>query len=356
MAETPRSLGYRFPAEWEPHAATWLAWPRNPATWPGIFAQIPGQFAQFARAVARFEPVHILAAGETAARSAEQYMAGVARVTIHDIPTNDSWIRDFGPTFLVSEDPGRPKALVDWGYNAWGGKYPPFDADNAVPAEIARRFAWHRFHPGLVLEGGSIDGNGQGLLLTTASCLLHPSRNPGLNRADIEWYLRHYLMIDQVIWLAGEIAGDDTDGHIDQLARFVAPRTVVHAFEENSSDVNHRPLAELERMLRQVRLSDGEPLRLVRLPMPAPVYHQERRVPACYANFYIVNGAVIVPQFDDPADHRALEILGELIADREVVGAPCRDLIWGLGAFHCLSQQQPGTEEGEKALVATASG
>lgn len=339
--DTPLHCGYRLPAEWEPHAATWLAWPHNRETWPGKFDQALQQFERFARTIAELEPLHVLAGSDAVMRSAESWLGRLNHVTLHDIPTDDAWIRDFGPIFVTS--PTEPLAVVDWQYNAWGNKYPPFDKDNAATGQIASRCELGRFEPGMVLEGGSADGNGQGIVMTTKSCLLNPNRNPHLRQADIEKHLRQYLCASQVIWLEGHIAGDDTDGHIDQLARFVGENTVVVAHEDDEHDENFGPLQSMLCQLQRTCLPDDLPLTIVQLPMPAPVRFNQTRLPASYANFYIANSAVIVPQFDDPADDRACDILQELFPNRDVIALPCVDLLWGLGAFHCLSQQQPAS-------------
>lgn len=338
--QTPAALGYRWPAEWEPHAATWLSWPHNPQTWPGKFERIPPAYAALVRALAACEPVHVLAGGEEVMASAASYLGDVDNLVLHDIPTNDAWIRDHGPTFLVGP-PGHPPALVDWQYNAWGGKYPPFDQDSAVPAQLADRLKRRRFAPPMVLEGGAIDGNGQGLLLTTESCLLNPNRNPTRSKEQVDQLLADYCSVDKVLWLSGgEIVGDDTDGHIDQLARFVDPQTIVTAVEENPGDANHAPLAANLAQLRQMTDPAGRPFSIVPVPMPRPLYYEGHRLPASYLNFYIANGLVVVPQFDDPADERARGILADLFPDRDVRGLPALDLVWGLGAFHCLTQQE----------------
>ena len=340
-AKTPAELGYRWPAEWEPHLATWVSWPHNRNSWPGHFEPVPEEFAAFVRALARFEPeVHILAGKPDVFAEATRLVGAISNVTIHDLPTNDAWCRDHGPTFLAGN--GLPPALVDWEYNAWGGKY-AFDLDNLVPGKIAAFRGRKKFTPGVILEGGAIDGNGRGTILTTEMCLLNPNRNPNLDRAGIERYLRDYLGAKKVLWLSGgEIEGDDTDGHIDQLARFVDPTTIVAASCDDPSDANYEPcLANLEQ-LRAMTDQDDRPLKIVELPLPPPLYVDDQRLPAGYCNFLIVNGAVIVPQFEVPdADRRALEILQPLFPGREVIGSPSRNLIWGLGSFHCSSQQEP---------------
>ncbi len=363
-SELPADLGYRWPAEWERHASTWLSWPKNPATWPDHFEPVPAEFARFVRALAQFEPVNILAGGQAVMQQARSLVGDVRNVTLHDIETNDAWCRDHGPTFLKvqnaecrvqneSHEPPTPpfsaspslrllQALVDWEYNAWGGKYPPFDLDNLVPRKIAELQRRRRFCPGIILEGGAIDGNGLGTVLTTKSCLLNPNRNPHLSQSEVERYLRDYLGVNKVLWLTGgEIAGDDTDGHIDQIARFVGPRTVVVSRCDDPNDENYAPTRlnwnELECMTDQ----NGQQLTLVPLPLPAAKYVDGQRLPAGYCNFVFANGGLIVPQFDDPADAEAVRILQELLPDRRVIGSASLNLIWGLGSFHCLSQQEP---------------
>jgi agmatine deiminase len=343
MAEgTPRALGYRWPAEWEPHASTWLAWPHNRESWPGKFEPVPEQFAQFVRTLAEFEPVHVNASGE-ALVEAKRLLRGKTKhpITIHDIPTNDAWCRDHGPIFLVGP-PGSPPALVDWEYNAWGGKYPPFDADNAVPRKIATLQGRRVFSPGIVLEGGAIENNGRGVLLTTERCLLNPNRNGAMTRATIEQYLRDYLSVDKILWLAhGDIPGDDTDGHIDQLARFVNPTTIVAAIASDEADECFADLQAMWAELSQLTDRENEPFTIVPLPIPRPQFVGEQRLPCSYCNFLVVNGGVIVPQFNDPMDAVALETLQRVMPERRVVGSPSLDLIWGLGSFHCMSQQEP---------------
>ncbi|HEX3727082.1 MAG TPA: agmatine deiminase family protein [Pirellulales bacterium] len=338
--DTPRSLGYRWPAEWEPHAATWLAWPRKPETWPGKFEPIPAVWQSLVRTLAEFEPVHILAGGREVLSEARSLVGYMANVVLHDIETNDVWARDHGPMFLTGS-PALPPALIDWEYNAWGGKYPPFDLDNAVPARVADLTARRRFVPGIILEGGAVDGNGAGTILTTDSCLLNPNRNPQLSRTDVERYLTDFCSAKKILWLSGGIVGDDTDGHIDELARFVDETTVVAALEEDPRDENYEPLQENFRRLQGMSDAAGRPLRVVAVPMPRPLYHESNRLPACYLNFYIANGVVIVPQFGDPADRVAIETLARLFPGRQMRGLDAVDLVWGLGAFHCITQQQP---------------
>jgi agmatine deiminase len=339
--ETASSLGYRWPAEWEPHAATWVAWPHNRETWPDKFESIPGQFAHLVRTIADFEPVNVLAGGTHIAEQANRLLGDHPQIQLWDIPTNDAWCRDHGPTFLTGPV-SLPPALVNWDYNAWGGKYPPFDQDNAVPAAIAWHLGRRQFVPGIVLEGGAIDGNGQSTLITTESCLLNENRNPGKDRNEIEQCLRDFLSVQNVLWLRDtDLAGDDTDGHVDQLVRFVAANTLVAAEERDASDANFAPLQDMLHQLKSMSDAQGRKLNIVTLPMPDPLYHDGQRLPASYLNFYIANGLVVVPQYDDPADTVAREKLRELFPNREVILLPAWDLVAGLGAFHCLTQQEP---------------
>ena len=345
---TPASLGFRMPAEWEPHAATWLSWPHKEASWPGYFEPIPAIWVAMTRALVPHERVNILVNDATMRRAVGDQLraAGVPldRITVHEIRTDDAWARDHGPTFVTRSAGGRTElAAVDWIYNAWGGKYPPWDNDNAVPQQIATQIGIRRFEPGIVLEGGSIDVNGRGTLLTTEACLLNPNRNPELAREQIEQYLRDYLGVRHILWLGDGIVGDDTDGHIDDLARFVDPLTVVTVLETDPHDENYDRLQANYARLRTMTDQDGRPLRIVTLPMPAPVYCEDQRLPASYANFYIANGVVLVPVFDDPNDAPALEILQGLFPSRRVVGIEAREMVWGLGACHCVTQQEPLT-------------
>lgn len=348
-AGTPAALGYRMPAEFEPHAATWLSWPHKEASWPGLFDRIPPLWVEIVRALVLGEDVHILAnAAAPVERIVKLLAAGrvpLERVQLHEVPTDDAWIRDSGPIFVTRRVDGRGEAaIVDWEYNAWGGKYPPFDDDNRIPERVSAILRLQRYAPGMVLEGGSFDVNGRGTLLTTEACLLNPNRNPMLTRAEIEKRLRDYLGVRHILWLGEGIAGDDTDGHVDDLARFVAPATVVAALEEDPADVNYAPLQENYERLRRMTDQEGRPLRVVALPMPRPVFRQGTRLPASYANFYIGNAVVLVPVFSQPSDEVALATLQELFPDRRVVGLHATDLVWGLGAFHCVTQQQPALD------------
>jgi agmatine deiminase len=337
---SPAALNYRMPAEWEPHVATWLSWPRREATWPGNFAPIPAVWAELARTLAKHEQVHILAGGAEIMAQARALVGEVAGVTLHDVLTNDGWMRDHGPMFLVGPAGARP-TLVDWEYNAWGCKYPPFDADNRVPQFVADYTHYRRIAPGIVLEGGAVDVNGVGSMLTTEQCLLNDNRNPGLSRDEIEQFLCDYAAAVNVIWLGEGIVGDDTDGHIDELARFVGPRTIVAAVERDPTDVNYAALQDNLQRLTSAHDEQGRPFEVIPLPLPGPIVFQDQRLPASYCNFYLANDIVIVPQFDDPADRVAVETLAKCFPERTVIGLRARELVWGLGAFHCITQQQP---------------
>ena len=336
--KTPRAQGFRMPAEWEPHEATWIAWPHNRDDWPGRFAPIPWVYGEIVRKVARVERVRILAEDADHERRARRVLrkvgADLEAVEFFHVATDRVWTRDYGPIFVRSATD--EVAITNWRFNGWA-KYDNWKKDDAVTAQLARRLKMRQWQPGLVLEGGSIDVNSRGLLLTTEECLLSPvqARNPGLSKADIERALLDYLGARKVIWLRNGIAGDNTHGHIDDLARFVAHDTVVIVSEEDRSEANYEPLRENLRLLR------GQPLRVVKLPMPRPLIFAGQRLPASYANFYIANKLVLVPTFNDPADRTALATLARLFPDREVAGIHATELVWGLGTLHCLTQQQP---------------
>jgi agmatine deiminase len=341
---SPAALGFRMPAEWEPQAAVWLSWPHRYATWPGQFRPVPLAFAQIVAQISRFQEVRINAATARQARARRLCVAAgadLARVKFFNHPTNDAWCRDHGPIFVRHRETGEV-AVTDWRYNAWGGKYPPYDRDNAIPARIARQLGLRRFAHDMVLEGGSLDVNGRGLLLTSEQCLLHPNRNPHLSRGAIEQNLRDFLGVKQILWVGEGIVGDDTDGHVDDVARFFATDGIVAAAESNPRDANYRILRAVWERLESFRTPRGGKFRLVKLPMPAPVSFQGRRVPATYANFLIINGAVLMPTFRQPRrDAAAGEILAACFPGREIVPIDCYHLIWGLGTLHCISQQQP---------------
>jgi agmatine deiminase len=343
---TPAELGYRMPAEWEPHRGTWLSWPHKEASWPGKFEPVPGIFAEMVRHLAAREEVHVNVADsalEERARAAlRERGVPAANVFFHHHPTNDAWCRDHGPIFVQRERDGlREEAIIDWGFNAWGDKYPPYDLDDVIPSRIGAELGVEVFHPGIVMEGGSLDVNGRGTLLTTEACLLNPNRNPSLGRAEIEDHLRAYLGVSTILWLGDGILGDDTDGHVDDLARFTDARTVVTVVEDDPHDANYAALRENLERLRAMRDQDGEPLRIETLPMPRPLEHDGQRLPASYANFYIANGIVLLPLYDRAQDGAAAATLQRLFPDRQIVGIDCTDLVWGLGAFHCVSQQWP---------------
>lgn len=341
---TPRELGFRMPAEWERHEATWLTWPKDPLTWPDRVPQAEAAYAELIEALSPGEKVHLLVDDEASERRVRSLLAGrkieFDKLRLHRIPTSDSWIRDYGPIFL-NATASADQLMLDWVFNAWGNKYETLKADDTVPEKIALLLKLPLVQPGIVLEGGSIEVNGEGALLTTEQCLLNPNRNPGLDKKDIEAYLRDYLGVAQILWLGEGIEGDDTDGHVDDITRFVSPDTVVTAVEEDPSEINFHPLRENLKRLRAMRLADGRSLRVVELPMPGPVFSDEGRLPASYANFYIGNAAVVVPVFGHANDGKALAILQELFPHRRVRGIRAEDLVWGMGAFHCLTQQQP---------------
>ena len=342
MPETPRALGFRMPAEWEPHEATWIAWPHNRDDWPGRFAPIPWVYAEIVRKLTRVERVRILIKDGPAEANARRVLrkagANLDAVEFFHAPTDRSWTRDYCPLFVKNRagHHAGEVALTNWRFNAWA-KYDDWTNDSNIPVRLAAGLKLRAWETGLVLEGGSIDVNGRGLLLTTEECLLSPvqARNPQLTRREIETALRDYLGVRQVIWLRNGIAGDDTHGHIDDLARFVNANTVVIASEPDRTDPNHEPLRENLAILRKL------PLRVVKLPMPAPLIFNGRRLPASYANFYIANGLVLMPTFNDPHDRIALNTLARLFPDREVTGIHAVELVWGLGTLHCMTQQQP---------------
>ncbi len=343
-SQTPAARGYRQPAEWAPHEATWLSWPHNRDSWPGVFRGVEPAMAAFVGELAECEPVHINVLDAEHERHVRQVLSAAAppeRLHFHRFPTNDAWCRDHGAIFVTRPTVTEPRLAVDFDYNAWGGKYPPFDLDRLIGRQMAEALGVPRYaQPGIVLEGGSIDVNGEGALLTTEQCLLNPNRNPALSRADIERLLRDCFGVTEILWLGEGIEGDDTDGHIDDLTRFVAAGTVVTVVEPNQADRNHAPLAANRRLLDTLTVN-GRALTVVELPMPEPQYLEDQRLPASYANFYVANGAVLVPTFGCAADAAACSILGDCFPGRRVVPVDCRVLIAGLGALHCLTQQVP---------------
>jgi agmatine deiminase len=350
---TPRSLGYRMPAEWETHASTWIGWPQNRTDWPGKFEAIRWVHADIVRYLSLDEDVNIIVRNPKVRSSAREVLtrshADVKRVKFHLWPTNRGWTRDSGPIFVKSAT--NALAITDWRFNAWA-KYPDWKLDNQIPERIARKLKLQSFQPKVnlggkpyhvVLEGGSIDVNGQGLMLTTEECLLSrvQQRNPGLSKPDLERLFADYLSVEKVIWLDRGIAGDDTHGHVDDISRFVAADTVLTVVESSRGDANYEPLQENLRRLREATDLQGRKLQIVELPLPRPVVFSGQRLPASYANFYIANRRVLVPTFNDPNDRLALNILADVLPDREIVGIHCGDFIWGLGAIHCMTQQEP---------------
>jgi agmatine deiminase len=338
----PLALGYRMPAEWEPHAATWLSWPRREGiSFPNAFDRVLPALRQMAEALLTSEPVCINVCNGAHEAEARQVLEGLPgeRLTFYRVPTNEPWCRDHGPIFLTRKTDSK-LAIVDWDYNAWGNKYPPFGLDEVVPTRIGEILKVPVFYPRMILEGGSIEVNGAGVLLTSESCLLNKNRNPNLSRGEIEQRLRDYLGVREILWLGDGIEGDDTDGHIDDLARFVSETKVVTVIEENSDDANYKPLQENLARLREMKINNRK-IDIVTLPMPKKMVREGQRLPASYANFYIANGCVLIPTFADPADEVAVSILRDCFPNRRVVGIDCRELIWGLGTFHCLTQQQP---------------
>lgn len=336
-----------MPAEWAPHLSTWLTWPRPEGiSFPDKYEPVPAVYAAFIRELVAVEEVNVNvwhAEMEDWVRGLlKTHQCPLERVRFHHFPAYEPWCRDHGPVFLLRALAGKTeRAVVDWGYNAWGNKYPPCDLDDAVPQHVARLRGLPIFSPGIVMEGGSIDVNGEGTLLTTESCLLNPNRNPDLSREQIEQSLRDHLGVRRILWLGDGIAGDDTDGHVDDLTRFVNPTTVVTVMEDDPTDENHAPLRENRDRLKSMTDDQGRALRVVELPMPRRLEHDGQRLPASYANFYIANGIVVVPTYRDPRDREALEILQREFPDRRVVGLDSTDLVWGLGSFHCISQQEP---------------
>jgi agmatine deiminase len=359
VGDTPQSEGFRWPAEWEPHRATWLAWPHNAETWPGHLEGVVASFVEMVGVLHGREQVCITvldAAMEEAVRRRLSQAGIGSDLEFHHSPTNDAWIRDHGPVFVKSPS---EVAVLDFRFDVWGQKYPPWDLDDRIPRAIAAVRRMRRFGVEMVLEGGSVEGNGRGSVLTTESCLLNPNRGPVLDlnpnrgrvsnpnrgptrtREALEQVLHDTLGATNVLWLAEGIEGDDTDGHVDDLCRFVDPTTVVAVEEGDPRDPNHAPLAENLRRLRGMRDQDGRPLAVATLPMPPLLRIAGLRCPASYANFYLANGVALVPVFDVPSDARALAVLRELLPGREVVPIPARELVLGLGAIHCLTQQEP---------------
>jgi agmatine deiminase len=356
LTATPAALGYTFPAEWEPHAGTWFSWPRPEGiSFPDKYHTVPENLARIFAAIAPREAVHINVPNGNYERIVKQQLRAhgcpLKNIFFHHIKTNESWCRDHGPAFVVNRAK-KKIAIVDWGFNAWGGKYPPFDDDDAVPTRISSMgvppmalfYPKHGrdAHATVIMEGGSIDVNGAGTLLTTTDCLLNKNRNPNLSKQQIEQYLKDYYGQKHICWLTGGIEGDDTDGHIDDLARFISPTQIVIGMENDPKDANYKTLQRVRKQLDKLRDQDGKPFEIIEIPMPGVVEYDAQRLPATYVNFYFVNGALLVPTYRHRKnDRRAIEILQKHLPKHEVIGIDCVELIWGLGAIHCLSQQQP---------------
>ena len=351
MAEShntaPAALGYHMPAEWHQHTATWLTWPKDPETWPDRVPQVQEIFLEMIATLAPHEIVNLLVDDEASEQAVRQSLtfAAVGNIRFHHIKTVDSWIRDYGPNFLINDKGSL--AFNDWRFNAWGNKYEELKKDDGVPLLLEKVLGVPRFEPGIVMEGGSIEVNGAGCLLTTEQCLLNPNRNPQLSQTEIEQYLKDYLGIEKVLWLGEGIVGDDTDGHIDDIARFVSPNVIVCAVEEDPTDANYELLRENLERLRHMSDTQGRPFEIITLPMPGVIGGTSTdsrdldRLPASYANFYVANRIVLAPIFGHANDARALDTLQGLFPERRVVGINCEPLVWGMGTIHCVTQQQP---------------
>ena len=345
---TPKTLGYTFPAEFAKQDATWLSWPHKEASWPGKLDSIYPSYIEFIKVLTLSQRVCINVVDATMQATATKMMEALkvdlSKVQFYIHPTNDAWCRDHGPSFLIGNNLDAPKAIVDWNINAWGGKYPPYDLDDVIPTRIAEALNLPVFYPNIIMEGGSVDFNGAGTVMTSKCCLLNENRNPHLNQAQIEQYLCDYYGVDQVLWVSEGIVGDDTDGHIDDTVRFVNEDTVVTVVESNKASENYNLLQDNLKELQQMRLINGKQLNIVELPMPVDVIYEDQFLPASYANFYISNAHVVVPTFRCDRDDQAMRIIQDCFPTRTVVGIDSTDIIWGLGSFHCLSQQEPSTK------------
>jgi agmatine deiminase len=349
-AQTAKEAGFRMPAEWARHEATWLSWPKNPLTFPeDVLPGVEGVYAQMISALSGSEKVRLLVDDEALAERARKAIDAVGadwgNIEMMEIRSADVWVRDYGPTFVLSLD-HRRKAAVRWNFNAWGGKYDDLLYDNVTGEDILHKAGVRSFRPDIVMEGGSIDVNGNGTVLTTEQCLLNKNRNPQLGRHEIEGYLEDYLNVSKVIWLRSGIDGDDTDGHVDDFARFVSERTVLCAHSESAMGTNQQVLDTNLRILDSSMDQDGDPLEVLKLPMPTPIElaEEERFLPASYANFYIGNKVVLLPVFQDAKDEEARQLLTSIFPGREVVPIFARDLVYGYGGFHCVTQQEPAIE------------
>lgn len=346
MVKTPKQQGFFFPAEWHPHRATWLSFPQSSDSWDygERLERIYPSYMAFIKAIAESEKVCINATNEQQKaliiKLLDQYLVNPEQVEIPVHPSNDSWCRDHGPAFLINPET-KERLIVEWGYNAWGGKYPPYDDDDRIPVRIAEYLGLPYVEPGIIMEGGSVEFNGKGTVLTSKSCLLNPNRNPHLNQEQIEQYLHNYYGVDQVLWVTDGIVGDDTDGHIDDTTRFYNEDSVLTVIEHDKTDDNYHPLKQNLEDLSKMQLLNGKSLNIKELPMPKAVYDSGVRLPASYANFLITNGSVIVPTYRCDKDDIALDIIQGCFPDRKIVGIDATEIIWGLGSFHCLSQQEP---------------
>ena len=343
-ARTPFELGFQMPPEWYPHAATWLTWPKDPVTWPDRVQAVQSIYLQMIALLSENETVHLLVDDEEAEQSVRRQLLPAARrdrMVFHRVPTVDAWIRDYGPNFLLG--PNETLAYNKWIFNAWGNKYDELKKDNDVVDRLETLARTRRFDPGIVLEGGSIEVDGAGVCMTSEQCLLNANRNPDLCRDEIEKRLKDYLGVERLLWLGEGIAGDDTDGHIDDIARFASPGVILCAVEEDPADPNYKPLRDNYQRLSKATTPSGVPYQIMSLPMPCVLSEKEERLPASYANFYIANGLVLVPTFSHLNDAKALEILRRVFPGRKVVGLDCEPLVWGMGALHCVTQQQPAT-------------
>ena len=351
---TPRQLGYRMPAEWHRHSATLMHWPSNRETWPGDrLGRVEIVYLNILEHLSRYEPVVLIVdpmAIQRAEKKLKERRLESGHIHLIEQPINDVWARDCGPVFVHRKFNGSDYfAITDWGYNAWGEKYPPFDDDKRIPSFLSRKFGIPAYTPGMVLEGGSIEVNGEGLLLTTESVLLNPNRNPGLKKTDIERLLGDYLGVEKVIWLKKGLAGDDTDGHIDDLTRFLNKCTVLTTVSSDSQDINHEALAVNRELLGKVQDLQGNPLNIVELPLPktkieGTTVDGSEYVPASYANFYIANGAVLVPLYDKQTDREARNLFSQFFPERDIIGIECADLVWGQGSIHCITQPLYGLD------------
>ena len=342
---SPKDLGYYFPAEFAMHNSTWLSWPHKEESWPGKIHTIFPYYCQFIKELTKGENVFINVNNETmktfALKCLQEVSIDLNKIEFFFHPTNDAWCRDHGPAFLINPKAEQKKVIVDWNYNAWGNKYPPYELDDVIPTLIGKHYNIPVFYPGIIMEGGSVEFNGDGTILTSTACLLNPNRNPHLNQQQIEEYLCNYYGADQILWISEGIVGDDTDGHIDDTARFINADTVLAVVEENKNDENYGLLQRNLNQLKQMRLLNGKQLNIVELPMPDEMFYKDQRLPCSYANFYIANKSVIVPTYRCKKDDAALRIIQNCFPDRKVIGIDSTEIIWGLGSFHCLSQQEP---------------